>query len=138
VLGDENTGLLPVETQAAVKEDILVNDFMAEDLAGQAAAPAEASTPWKTLKEELVNFDRPGWLTPAALWVLWTILVGNIFFIGYSITRKLLLSKTVKEEEGEERKIPVKNLEKKGKAGNGETVSVKVHVIQLPHLKPGV
>ncbi|MEK7598629.1 MAG: CAP domain-containing protein [Patescibacteria group bacterium] len=126
VLGDENKSLFPIETQEASEEDILVNDFVPEEVAKQGVAPAAAGSPRAFLKEKLSPENRPAWMVPLALNALWIILIGNLLFLAYSFSRKVKTAAKAEEENSGEQKIPVENLED----GEAEvSVAVKIHIL---------
>jgi hypothetical protein len=123
VLGQEQNKLDPDQILNDPKEDILV-----DDLAGpvEKAGAVPMGSFLVSIKEWLSSAVKADWLVPAALAVLWIIMIGNIFFLAYLLIRKIKIDAKTKSEDPDEHKIPVENLEE---PEEDVPVAVKIHIL---------
>jgi uncharacterized protein YkwD len=127
VLGDEESNLVPVESQGGLPENVFIKDLFPEEAARQGVTTyASGKSLWATFQEKLSPENRPA-LTLLALKVLWVILIGNILFLVYSFGRKILLSVKKDSENSGEQKIPVEDLEEE----HDVSVAVKIHILNI-------
>lgn len=84
------------------------------------SAGSKAAYLWESLKNILGREQ----MVSSALSVLWIILIGNIFFLAYAISRKIILA--AENENSKKQKIPVEDL---GDKEEKVSVAVKIHIL---------
>jgi hypothetical protein len=127
VLGKQENRIIPETILTDPKEDILVNDFTVP--IERTGSVSSISSFWTSVKGWLSAATQAQWIIPAALVTLWAIMIGNIFFLAYSLSRKIRLFRSKKGESTKEQRIPVENLEDPEKEEKEISIPVKVHIL---------